>query len=156
MWKACSKRRRGSVAVLVSLLLVALVGMAALTLDGGLMQDNKRRAQASADAAAMAAATTLFINYTSISQTTPDPSAAAVKAALASALQTSFANDGTNSTVTVNIPPKSGPFTGMLSYAQVIIIFNQPRYFSTVYGSQRLPLKARAGSRGYWRGTGDD
>ena len=149
------RRRRGMVATLVCLVLVALLGVTALAVDGGLMQDSKRRAQAAADAAALAAATNLYTHFFSITVTNPDPGGAAKTAALASAAQNGFANDGTNSIVTVNIPPKSGPFTGMLTYAEVIITYEQPRYFSTVYGSQRIPITARAVGRGTSGGSGD-
>src|SRR5262249_25597727 len=121
-----SKRRRGMVATLVCLVLVTLLGLTALAVDGGLMQDNKRRVQA-----ALAAATKLYQNYNSITTSNPDPGGGAVSAAMTSAGNNGFPNngkviavtddgsspsDGTGSIVTVNIPPKSGPFTGMLDY----------------------------------------
>src|SRR5207245_4287592 len=61
----------------------------------------------------------------------------------------------TCSSYTDNIPPKSGPFTGLLTYVEVIITYYQPRYFSTVYGSQKIPITARAVARGYSGGTGN-
>src|SRR5258708_5754861 len=59
-------------------------------------------------------------------------------------------NDRPPPTVTVNIPPKSGPFTGKVGHVEVIITFNQPRYFSSIWGSNSLPVKARAVARGRW------
>ena len=164
-----SKRRRGMVATLVCLVLVTLLGLTALAVDGGLMQDSKRRVQAAADAAALAAATKLYQNYNAITTSNPDPGGGAVSAAQTSAATNGFANtgkviavnddgspsNGTGSVVTVNIPPKSGPFTGMLDYAEVIITYFQPRYFSTVYGTQKIPITARAVARGKSGGSGD-
>src|SRR5438105_3389553 len=61
--RLASQRRPGKVVVLVALLLTGLVGVAAIAVDGGLLQDERRRAQAAADAAAMAAAEDLYTNY---------------------------------------------------------------------------------------------
>jgi hypothetical protein len=119
------------------------------------MQDSKRRVQSAADAAALAAATKLFENFLFISPINPDPGGYAATAALASAATNGYSNDGTTNTVTVNIPPKSGPFAGMVDYAEIIITYNQPRYFGSVYGSQKIPITARAVSRGSWKGSGD-
>ncbi len=149
-----SRNRRGTVAVLVSVVLVVLLGMTALALDGGLLQHSKRRVQGAADAAALAAATTLFRHYPSITPANADPGGNAARAALTSAYNNGYANNGTNSSVTVHIPPASGPFSGQISYAEVIVTYYQPRYFSTVYGSQRMPVTARAVARGFWGGTG--
>src|SRR5438093_8739140 len=54
------RTRRGTVLVLVTLSLIGVLGIVALVLDGGLLQDNRRRAQAAADAAALAGAVELF------------------------------------------------------------------------------------------------
>src|SRR3954447_24068937 len=110
--------RRGAVVVLVCLCLVAILGIAAISLDGGMMQSNKRKIQGSADAAALDAATELFRNYPAIATDKPDPGGKALAAALASASQNGSPNDGTTSTVVVNIPPKSGPFANKLSYVE--------------------------------------
>jgi hypothetical protein len=151
-------RRRGLVAILVALILTGLLGVVAISLDGGMMQDNRRRVQAAADAAVMAAAGQLYANYPAIlasNSTITDPGGYAVAAAMASAAANGYNNDGTQSTVTVNIPPKSGPFTGAVGHVEVIITFNQPRYFSTIWGDSPLPIKARAVARGRWIGSND-
>src|SRR5262245_13031661 len=151
------QRRRGAVAILVALLLTGLLGVLAIALEGGLMADNRRRAQAAADAAALAAATMLYENYPAIEASNflnYDPNGAANTAALASAATNGFSNDGTTSTVTVNIPPKSGPFTGKVSYVEVYITYNQPRYFSALWGSTSTPITVRAVGRGYYGASG--
>ncbi len=158
-------RRRGIVAILVAVLLMVLVGFAALAIDGGLLQDNRRRVQGGADAAALAAATQLFKNFTSITAATPDPGGNGVSSAKAVAASNGYNNDGTTSVVTVNIPPKSGPFAGLIgsgdptnpkfAYAEVIITYYQPRYFSAIWGKQSTPVVGRAVSRAIWGGSND-
>lgn len=149
------KKRRGAVAILVGVSLTGLVGITAMVLDGGMLQDNKRRVQAAADASALAAASALYKTYTTLTTGTPDPGNVGKTAALASASSNGFTNDTTNSTVTVHIPPTSGPFTSKVGYAEVIITYQQPRYFSTIWGSTKMPVKARAVARGYWGGSGN-
>ncbi len=152
---AGGRQRPGSIAALAAVLLIVLVGITAIALDGGLLQDNKRRVQAASDAAALAAASTLFQNYPSVSSTTPDPGGKANTAALASAATNGYANDGTTSTVTVHIPPTSGPFTGKTGYAEVIVTYYQTRYFSAIWGNGKMNVAARSVALGRWGGTGD-
>jgi Flp pilus assembly protein TadG len=148
-------RRRGSMCILVAVLLTVLIGITAIAVDGGVLQDNKRRLQATSDAAALAAASKLFQNYPTIVATnTADPGGQAKAAALAVAANNGFANDGAITVVTVNIPPASGPFTGKLGYAEVIITNAQPRYFSTIFGSSSIPITSRSVALGRWVGSG--
>jgi Putative Flp pilus-assembly TadE/G-like len=149
------KRRRAMVTVVVAVSLIALIGVAALALDAGLLMDNRRRCQAGVDAAALAAASQLFTSFTAITANSPDPGGKAATAAQTVASSNGYANDGTTSIVTVNIPPKSGPFTGKLQYAEVIITYNQPRYFAAIWSSQTTPVVARAVARGFWGPTGN-
>jgi hypothetical protein len=53
-----------------------------------------------------------------------------------------------NATVTVNIPPKSGPAAGKAGCAEVLITYNQARYFSRIWGDTALRVTARAVARG--------
>src|SRR5438105_3344121 len=145
-------KRRGAVAVLVAMLLTVIVGVLAIALDGGLLLDNKRQVQAAADAAALAAGTKLFVNYPAIvasNYTNFDPNKDGETAAKASASANGFPN-GSTATVTVNIPPATGPFTGKVGYAEVTITYNQPRYFSTIWGGSTIPVSARSVARGRW------
>jgi Flp pilus assembly protein TadG len=48
-----SKRRRGSIVILVAICLIALLGIVALALDGGVLLDQRRHVQAAADALAL-------------------------------------------------------------------------------------------------------
>lgn len=147
-------RRSGVVAILVAASLVLLIGIVAIAVDGGLLQDNKRRLQATADAAALAAADVLYRRYPTLSSTNPDPGGDAAAAAQKAAADNGFAA-GTRVTVTVNIPPQSGPFTGKIGYAEVLLTYHQPRYFSTIWGSAATPVRARAVAKAFWGGTGN-
>jgi hypothetical protein len=140
--------RRGVVAVLVAISLVMLVGFAAIAVDGGLLYLHLRKARSGADASAMAAACELFRHYPAYQGRDTDGSAEAAARAVASA--NGYANDGTNSTVVVNIPPQSGIYAGKDSYAEVIITYNVQRAFSRIWGADPIPVRARAVSRGAW------
>jgi hypothetical protein len=140
--------RRGSVAVLAAVCLTGVMSFAALALDAALLHNDRRSAQAAADASAMAAASNMFANYRTNKGT--DPSGSASNEAFATALANGFNNDGTTNTVVVNIPPLNGPFIGIPGYAEVIITQNQARGFSTIWGSGTIAVKARAVARGRW------
>jgi hypothetical protein len=144
--------RRGAVAPLTVLSLAVFMGMVALVLDGGRLQEERRHAQATADAAALAAAADLLANF--ISNGGTDPSGTAKASALATAAANGYNNDGVNSVVTVNLSPQSyqgGPNAGQAlppGYVEVIVQFNEPRTFSNVFGSGAVPVSARAVARG--------
>jgi hypothetical protein len=152
-----SQKRSGKVAVLAAMSLVALISVVAFALDGGLLMDSKRRVQAAADAAALAGADDIFVNYPKNSGT--DPSGTAAASAYSTAFANGFKNDGdatgendpsdTNkSWVQVNIPPTTGDHAGLAGYVEVIIKFYQQRYFSGIFGTGNLAVKARAVARG--------
>jgi hypothetical protein len=124
------------------------MSIVAIALDGGLLLDQRRRCQAAADAAAMAAVEDLFLNWQTGSGS--DVGGSAKAAALANAAANGYNNDGVTSIVTVNIPPTSGSFVGQTGHAEVIIQYNQPRGFSGVFGSGNIPVRARAVGRGVW------
>ena len=143
-----SNKRRGIVSVLVAVGLVAIVGVTAVVVDGGLLRDNRRKVQASADAAALAAAADLYTRWATNSGV--DTGNYARDSALATAAVNGYTNDTTNSIVTVNIPPTTGTFATKPGYAEVIIEYKQKRGFSGIFGSGNLPVKARAVARGAW------
>jgi hypothetical protein len=121
----------------------------ALTLECGTLMAERRNAQAIADAAAMAAACDLTYNFGFNSGL--DSQGSAVASALATAAASGYTNDGTTSTVTVNIPPLSGDYVGQSGYAEVIVLHSQPRAFSAIFGSTALPVTARSVARGSWQ-----
>jgi len=141
-------RRRGTVAVLVAVCLVAVLSVVAIALDGGVLLDKRRYAQAAADAAALAAAVDLYQHYPA--NVGVDTGDTARQSALTTAGAMGFASDGTNTTVTVNIPPKSGTFADQAGYAEVIVELNQSRSFSNIFGSGAIPVSARAVAAGRW------
>src|SRR5262249_45580356 len=60
MMYAHAQRRKGNVVVITAVCLVSLLSIVALALDGGVLLDQRRQVQATADAAALAAASELF------------------------------------------------------------------------------------------------
>jgi Putative Flp pilus-assembly TadE/G-like len=140
-------RRSAKVLVLVALCLVPLVGVLSIALEGGLLLDHRRHVQAAADAAALAAASDLFANWSTNAGADPSHSASAKATAIAS---DNGYDSTTNSTVTVNIPPVTGDHVGQAGYAEVTITYKQPRYFSRIWSTQDLPVTARAVARGRW------
>ncbi len=146
--------RRGSVPVLCAVLAVPLLGMMAFCLDGGMLLDNRRRSQTAADLAALAAATDLYTNWKK--NTGSDVSGLALKSAQDNAAANGF--DGTtNNTVTVNMNPskyQGGQWKGQVipvGYIEVIITYQQPPYFSGIWGQANTQVQARAVARASYR-----
>jgi hypothetical protein len=144
-----SEPRRGHTLVLVVLCLIPITGVVAIVVDGGLLMSERRHVQRAADSAALAAATDLFTNAKTNSGT--DPNGTGKQSALTTAKANGVANDGTTSTVTVNIPPKSGTFMGQNGYAEVLITYNQSRLFSRLWGSDNIQVTARSVARGTYQ-----
>jgi hypothetical protein len=135
------------VAAQVAVCLTAVLGILALTLDGGLLLAERRHAQATADAAALAAASDLYNNW--FTNSGADPSGTAKTSALNVASSNGYTNDGKQSTVTVNIPPSvSTTFKNLAGYAEVIVQWNQTRGISSIFGSGTIPVSAQAIARG--------
>jgi len=149
--------RRGGVTPLTVLSLALLLGVVAVAVDGGSLMEQRRHVQATADAAALAAADDLFVNYAGNQGT--DPSGTAQTSALAIAQANGFSNDGVQSIVTVNVSPQKyqgGPNAGQslpAGYVEVIVQYNAERTFSNVFGAGTVPVRARAVARGQWTPT---
>ncbi|MCY2990606.1 MAG: pilus assembly protein TadG-related protein [Planctomycetota bacterium] len=141
-------RKEGIIAVLVGLCLVTIVGVAAIAIDGGLLLDQRRRVQAAADAAALAAAADLYGRYPYNGGFDYDNKAQACALSIATA--NGYSNDGTTNVVTVSVPPLTGDHVGQAGYAEVTVQFNQPRGFSGIFGQGDIPVKARAVAEGKW------
>lgn len=95
--------------VLLALTLPALFALLGLVIDGSLLLSEQRALQSLADAAATRAAWRLSQGQT-----------AAVARTAAQELVQQL-NGCTDATVTVNIPPTSGPFAGSSNYAEVFV-----------------------------------
>jgi hypothetical protein len=145
--------RTGNVAVVFAVSLVAILSVVALALDGAMLMDKRRQVQSVADSAALAAANDLYKNWFSNvltygGQYGYDPAGTAKAAALAEAKANGYENGVNGCTVTVNIPPQSGPFAGDACHTEVIISTSQQQYFSRVFGSTSVSYGARSVSRG--------
>ncbi|WP_197531685.1 pilus assembly protein TadG-related protein [Posidoniimonas corsicana] len=119
--------------VLLAVLLPALIAVAGLVLDGGVVMDEHHRLQHVADGAATAAAVDLRLG---------NPSATAI----ATAEQFVHATSGMpDAQVVVSIPPTSGDFAGLANHVQVDV----QRDYQTVIlrgagGLMSKPISARA------------
>ena len=146
--------RRGMVTAQVMLSLSALMAMLAVVADGGLLLVERRHAQATADAAALAAASDLYENWSNDNPPGTDSLGTALVSAMYVASQNDYTNDGTTSTVKVNISPRKysgGPHAGTTlppGYAEATVTWYQPRFFSGIFGSGAIPVSARAVARG--------
>jgi Flp pilus assembly protein TadG len=134
--------RRGTVAVLTAVCLIVIMAALAIALDGGTLLAERRHAQAGADAAAFAAACDLYDNYWANNGT--DPNGTALASALNTAKANGYSNDGNQSVVTVNIPPKGGDYVGQAGYVEVIVQYYQTRGFSNIFSAGPIPVQARA------------
>lgn len=148
------RSRRGAIVVMVAVSMAVILAFVAIAVDGGGLLELRRRSQATADASALAAAETLFREYPEHHGL--DVNGTAADAARAIAASNGFNNDGTTSVVTVNTSPGTfagGPNAGTPippGVAEVIVQYNQPRYFSSLIGSGALPVGARAVAAGNW------
>jgi hypothetical protein len=152
-----SPYRDGTVAVATAVCLIGILAVIALSLDGGLLLDKRRQAQATADAAALAAASelyrTAFTNGGLDNGPLPNktgPAAGDIAAFAREVARVNGFEDGQNGvTVEVHIPPVTGPFTGQAGHVEVKITTPQRRHFSRVFGpSDEIPVGARAVARG--------
>lgn len=133
-----ASRRRGAIIPLVAVMMVVLLGLAALSVDGGNLYVERRNTQVAADASADAAAIELLASFSTDGGV--DSNGKARDAALSLA-----ATHGYKSTsVIVNIPPKSGSFVGKNGYAEVLIKTNPPRFFSKILSNKDLEVKSRS------------
>lgn len=146
--------RRGAIIVLVAVSLAVVLSFVAIALDGGMLLEERRQAQATADAAALAAADDLFRNFPQNKGV--DVSNNAEVRALAIAANNGYSNDGVQSTVTVRTSPEpylGGPNEGSplpAGYVEVTVQYNHPRYFSAILGQGAIPIPGRAVARGSW------
>jgi Flp pilus assembly protein TadG len=126
---------RGQALIIVAAAIVGLVGIAALVIDGGNAFQDKQRAQNAADAAALASA------HARITGTD------LVAAAMASAAENGYNNDGVNNIVSLYSPPKDGPHVGDVEYIQVIIKSHVDTYFARVVGTRQIINEVQAIAR---------
>ncbi len=131
-----ARRRRGTYVVWTAVMMVVLVGLMGLVIDGGILMATHRHAHNAADAAAMAAA------YAKLRQ---ESDVDATQVATDFVIEPTH-NGLPNATVTVNIPPATGAYTGAAGYVEAIVSTPMPTYFIHVLPgvSQGSSVTARA------------
>ena len=121
--------------IVIALALVGLVGIAGLVIDGGNAFQDRQKAQNAVDAAALASAHARIIGGN------------VVDAAMASAAQNGYNNDGVRNIISLYTPPKDGPHAGDIEYIQVIIRSTVPTYFMRVVGKHEFVNEVQATAR---------
>ena len=130
-----NRSERGQALIIIALAFVALVGIAGLVIDGGRGFSDRQRAQNAVDAAALASA------YARIN------GGSVVDAAMASAAQNGYNNDGVRNIISLYTPPERGPHAGDIEYIEVIIRSTVPTYFLRVVGKHEIVNEVRATAR---------
>jgi len=125
--------QRGVVLLLVALSLVGFMGIAALALDVGMMQREKRIAQMAADAAAQAGAIEIYRSRTESTSVT----------ARGEAARNGFTNGSGGKAVTITYPNTTGTHT-RASYVGVVINDTLSTVFARIWGRAKVVVTARA------------
>lgn len=116
---------RGQLLPIFALMLVVIIGMAALAVDVGYWRYRQRLMQTAADAAAIAGADELKYPALNDSATAAKNDAAA----------NGFTDDnGVTVRVTVALPPTSGTHIGNANAVQVVVAEKQPLFFGGAFG----------------------
>ena len=147
-----SRKREGAIYALLLVSISVIVALLAITLDGGRLLDQRRTVQQAADLAALAAAADLYSRYDVNNGL--DPAGTAAAAATSIAQSNGFACDGVASTITVNVPPKSGPFAQQAGHAEVILYANLTGSFSACVTNSAIGAGGRGVARGRRRIVG--
>lgn len=124
-------QRKGSVAVLVALSLIVIMGFVSLGVEGSYLLAQARRLQTVADNAAYSGAVAILAGV----PTDPRVEAGAIVAA------SSYAG---GATTTINIPPVSGPYAGKNGAVEVIISQPQTLALASLFYSGPFTILRRA------------
>ena len=127
---------QGQALILIALALVGIVAIAGLVVDGGRAFLDRRNAQNAADAAALASAYARLKGGQSM-----------VSAALSSAAENGYNNDGVTNVVALYSPPRDGPHANDVEYIQVIITSHLDTYFARVIGRNQITNNVQATAR---------
>jgi Flp pilus assembly protein TadG len=131
-----NRSERGQALILGVIALFALLGFTALTIDVGVGFGAKSQAQRAADSAAYAAALEHLLAGGS--------DAEAANVAYKWAAANGYDNSNPETTITVNIPPLSGPNAGDTFFVEVIIDDQEGTYFADVMGTEFWDITSRA------------
>jgi Flp pilus assembly protein TadG len=126
--------RDGSIFILVALAMPVVVGGLALAVETGLWYMAKRQTQLQADAAALGAARTKAAGISSVNTLRV--------VARNDATRNGYVDSSPN-TLTVNVPPTSGSYTGDSSAVEVVIERPQTAIFSKMFGLSTATIRAR-------------
>lgn len=134
--RALHRSESGQAFVLWAFGLIAILGVTALTIDVGVGYSARADAQAAADAAGYAAAIQHLLEG--------DSDTAAAAAAYDTAAANGYSNSTPDTSVVVNIPPKSGPHAGDTFFVEVIINDKTDTYFASLVGVELWDVAARS------------
>ena len=144
------KDEGGSVAVMVALSMLSMLGIMGFAIDVGQLRLAKQHLQMTADAAALAGA----LELGQCSQANCPVLQAAAQAALTENQlpgSTLLSNCATGNTTHLNITVNNGPcavsgnpHNNNTSYVEVVIFQPQPTYFAGVLGIHSVPITVRA------------
>ena len=138
-------RRKGTILVVTAMVLTALIGLLGLVIDAGQLMTAHRQTQNAADAAATAAAMDLLTGKS-------NPTAIATGTTFVQQY-----NGLASATVTINIPPSSGPHIAKPNYVEAIITVSVPARFIRALGgasTRNVTARAVAGFEGVTSGEG--
>ena len=151
MHKLNAGNERGSILLLTAFVLVAMLSVAALSVDASYMYQQRNRLSGAADAAAWAAAQELYRSTTANLQTyaNHEVSVQVVPFGLTvasgpSGVVTCPSPSSGQVEVCVNSPPINGSFAGTAGYVEVIVSEPNSTFFSSVLSSISPSLLARA------------
>lgn len=125
----------GHVLVLTALSMTILLGFTGLAADVGMLFDAKRNLQIAADAAATAGAVDYLYNGSTTSAQAAGQAATGLNG---------VTNGSGGATVTVNVPPSSGPNSGSAGYIEAIVTTPNPTYFMKLFNTSSVNVSARA------------
>jgi Flp pilus assembly protein TadG len=124
----------GNYLIITALMMPVLVGAASFGVEEGLLLHNQKAMQHAADSAAVSAAIAVASGATGNGATQANAVAATY----------GYVNGANSTTVTVNSPPRLGPNTNNRSALEVVVAQPQARIFSSIWGSQPIPVMSRA------------
>jgi Flp pilus assembly protein TadG len=127
------QREAGQALILFAIGMAVIMGFAALTIDVGLAYREKANLQNAADSAALAGADEL-------AATGSKPAAISQ----ATTYLQKFGYQTPNQTISVNIPPTSGPHVGNLSYIEVLVSTHQSAVLRGPLDSSLWNISARS------------
>ncbi len=135
------KDKSGGVMIYTALALPILLGVSGLSVDVGSWYANKRVAQASADAGAMAAA--LEVMRGGIGGDDDVSYSVLYQVALASASENGYDSSG-GDTIQINSPPTSGAYAGSDGYVEVIVQRPAQVFLAGMLFDQAVTVAGRA------------